>query len=138
MPDSSKRGPLSTRLAETYRQLRTSTKTTQAEFAELLEIDRERIQAIESAGRANQTVDTFQSLAYSLGLAAWQLLKIAEQNEPPEAIAAYREANQRGGLDADLQRELEALLQRKAERLTKRKRSPSRDKKSDKSADSEE
>jgi transcriptional regulator with XRE-family HTH domain len=134
MPDSPTRGPLSARLAETYRQLRTSSNTTQAEFAELLEIDRERVQAIEAAGRANQTVDTIQSLAYALGLSAWQLLKIAEQHESLEALEAYRQANQRTGVDADLQRELEMLLEQKAERHHRRKRSGRKGKKSEKPA----
>ena len=136
MPDSPKRGPLSARLAETYRQLRTSTNATQAEFAEMLEIDRERVQAMESAGRANQTVDTFQSLAYALGLSAWQLLKIAEENESLDAVMAYRQANQKRGLDADLQAELMLLLEQKAERHTKRKRSERKAKKSETPEDS--
>jgi len=66
----------------------------------------------------------------------WQLLKIAEENESLDAVMAYRQANQKRGLDADLQAELMLLLEQKAERHTKRKRSERKAKKSETPEDS--
>lgn len=101
---------LSNAIGVAYHTIRSERKVSQAEFAELLGIDRERVAKLER-GRANQTIDTLQRYALHLGLQAWQLVHIAECGEDVSHVQAFRDENKRLGIAKRIRLQLEAILE---------------------------
>jgi len=108
MPEPKTR--LSNAIGTAYHTIRSERQVSQAEFAELLGIDRERVAKLER-GRANQTIDTLQRYALLLGLQTWQLVHIAECGDGAALVQEYRDENKRLGIAKRLRLELEAILE---------------------------
>lgn len=69
--------PLRIRLGQTVRQLRTEAGYSQESFAAKIKVHRTFMGTIER-GKTNVSLDTIERLARGLGMAVWELMRIAE------------------------------------------------------------
>ena len=73
--------PLRIRLSQAVRELRSAAGYSQEGFAARIEVHRTFMGTIER-GRTNLSLDTLERLASGLGMAVWELIRLAEALSP--------------------------------------------------------